>query len=213
MMLRNVFFPTFTAYNNACMYIIRNVLVSDDVIEQQFLCNLEACKGACCWEGDYGAPLLNEELEILNRIYPAVKPFLSPAGIAELEKTGRYEYLEDQEEFSTPLIDGGPCAYITYNEGGIALCGLEQAFLAGATDFRKPLSCHLYPIRARKEEAGFDVLNYERWSICSPACEAGAKARLPVFRFVKDALIRKYGQGFYEELEAAATAAAAAAEE
>lgn len=190
------------------MYIIGNVLVSDEVVEQEFLCNLHACKGACCWEGDYGAPLLEEELAVLDAIYDQVQPFLSPAGLEALEQQGKHVYLEEQEEHATPLIEGGPCAYITYNEAGIAQCGIEKAYLAGATDFRKPLSCHLYPIRARKEAAGFEVLNYERWSICSAACTAGKKAKLPLYRFVQEALIRKYGQAWYSELEAAVVAVA-----
>lgn len=188
------------------MYIIRDILVSDEVVEEKFLCDLTSCKGACCWEGDYGAPLSEAEIPVLKSIYPAVRPFLTPAGQAVLDTVGTAEYLEDHEEYATPLIENGPCAYITYDAQGIAQCGIEKAWKAGATDFQKPISCHLYPIRARKEHAGFEVLNYERWSICAAACKAGEKAKLPVFRFVKDALIRKYGISFYEELEAAVEA-------
>ncbi|MFZ4425670.1 MAG: DUF3109 family protein [Saprospiraceae bacterium] len=187
------------------MYIIGNVLVSDEIIEESFLCNLQACKGACCWEGDYGAPLEKEELEVLDNIYPEIRPFLSPAGRAVLEQEGKYLYEAQQEEYVTPLIAGGPCAYITYNETGIAQCGIEKAFLAGATNFRKPVSCHLYPIRAKREAAGFETINYERWEICKAACTAGKKASLPLYRFVKDALIRKYGEAWYDALEAAAS--------
>lgn len=188
------------------MYIIGNVLVSDEVIEEAFLCNLQACKGACCWEGDYGAPLAPEELEVLDKIYPDIKPFLSPAGREVLEKVGKYCYEENQEEYVTPLIEGGPCAYITYDSSGIASCGIEQAYLAGATTFRKPISCHLYPIRAKKEVAGFETINYERWSICAEACKTGKNAKLPLYRFVREALIRKYGEAWYAELEAAVDA-------
>jgi len=183
------------------MFIIDNVLVSDELIEEQFVCDLNACKGACCWEGDYGAPLDEKELPILNDIYEKVKPFLSPAGIEAIEKQGKYVYYEDAEEFGTPLIEGGPCVYMTYDALGIAQCGIEQAHRAGATDFQKPISCHLYPVRARQEEAGFEVLNYERWDICSAACTLGAKAQVPVYQFVKPALIRKYGADFFDVLE------------
>jgi hypothetical protein len=183
------------------MFIIDNVLVSDELIEEQFVCDLNACKGACCWEGDYGAPLEDKELPILNDIYESVKPFLSEAGIKVIEKQGKYVYYDDAEEFGTPLIKGGPCAYMTYDALGIAQCGIEQAHRAGATDFQKPISCHLYPVRTRKEEAGFEVLNYERWDICSAACTLGAKTKTPVYQFVKPALIRKYGEDFFDVLE------------
>lgn len=188
------------------MYIIQDVLVSDEVLEKKFRCDLAACKGACCWEGDYGAPLSEEELPILERIYPLVRPFLTPAGQNVLDRVGAWEYPEDLEDYATPLIDGGPCAYIAYDALGIAQCGIEQAWKSGAIDFQKPVSCHLYPLRARKEPAGFEVLNYEHWSICAAACNAGIRDDVPVYRFVRDALLRKYGADFYAALEAAAAA-------
>ncbi len=187
------------------MLLIQDVLISDDVIEKQFVCNLSACKGACCWEGDYGAPLSRPELEVLSRIYEDVAPFLLPEGRQAIEEQGPYAYYEDNDSYGTPLINNGPCAYMVYDELGIAKCGIEQAFLAGKTDFKKPVSCHLYPIRAlgdRKE--GFEALNYDHWDICSAACELGKKLQIPVYQFVKDAIVRKYGQEFYDELDAAA---------
>lgn len=187
------------------MIIVQDKLVSDDVVEQQFVCNLSACKGACCWEGDYGAPLETEELPVLESIFERVKPFLSPAGLAAIEKEGKYVRFEKTEEWTTPLIDNGPCAYMTYDVIGTAKCGIEQAWKAGVIDFQKPVSCHLYPIRVEKnEDIGFEALNYHEWEICSAACELGKKEQVPVYRFVKDALIRKYGQEFYDELDGAA---------
>jgi hypothetical protein len=187
------------------MIIVQDKLVSDDVVEEQFLCNLSACKGACCWEGDAGAPLEQEELYILDAIYPQIKPFLSPRGIEEIETQGKYYYNQEDHEPATTLIDGGPCAYMTYTEQGIAQCGIEQAWKAGATEFRKPISCQLYPIRVEKnEDNGFEALNYDRWDICSAACSAGKAAKLPVYQFLKEAIVRKYGEDFYEELDAAA---------
>ncbi|MFT5802833.1 MAG: hypothetical protein ACI956_002656, partial [Nonlabens sp.] len=135
------------------MFIIQEILISDDIIEKQFLCNLSACKGACCWEGDFGAPLEEEEIEMLEKDYEAIKPFLSEAGKAVIEKEGKYKWFEEPKENGTPLIEGAACAYMNYNELGIAQCGIEQAHKAGATDFLKPISCHLYPIRVNKEEA------------------------------------------------------------
>ncbi|MCI4649603.1 DUF3109 family protein [Phaeodactylibacter sp.] len=188
------------------MLMIGEILISDDVVNEQFICNLNACKGACCWEGDYGAPLEQEELRTLERIYDDIRPFLSPAGRAVIESEGPHTYYEgDAQEFGTPLIDNGPCAYMTYDEQGVAQCGIERAYKAGATDFKKPISCHLYPIRVVRHEAtGMEALNYDRWDICSAACTLGKKHQMPVYQFLKEALIRKYGEDFYHQLDAAA---------
>ena len=186
------------------MLIIQDKLVSDDVVEENFICNLSACKGACCWEGDYGAPVEDSELAILDAIYEDVKPFLSPAGIAVIEAQGKHAWYNGMGH-GTPLIDGGPCAYLTYDALGIASCGIERAWYAGATHFKKPISCHLYPIRINKFDAtGTEALNYDRWEICSAACELGDKEKVPVYQFLKEALIRKFGEDFYEELDGAA---------
>lgn len=187
------------------MIIVQNILVSDDLVEEQFVCNLSACKGACCWEGDFGAPLDQAELPVLDSIFEKVKPYLSPAGIAAVEAQGKYVWFDNAEGWGTPLIDGGPCAYMTYDALGIAQCGIERAWKAGAIDFQKPISCHLYPVRVEKNESvGFEALNYDRWDICSAACELGKKGQVPVYQFVKAALVRKYGAEFYEELNGAA---------
>ncbi len=187
------------------MFIIQGTVVSEDILEYAFLCNLEACKGACCWEGDYGAPLNAEELQTLERIYGDVRPFLTETGRQVLEKEGLYVYYREPKEFGTPLVDNGPCAYLTYEDNGIAKCGIETAYRAGATDFQKPISCHLYPIRiSEDDQTGIETLVYDRWEICSPACTLGAQLQMPLYRFVREALLRKYGQDFYDELEAAA---------
>jgi len=187
------------------MIIVQNILVSDDVVEQQFICNLNACKGACCWEGDYGAPVEEEEKPILEAIFEQVKPFLTPEGIAAVEAQGKYAWYDGMGDYGTPLVQGGACAYLIYDALGIAKCGIETAWRAGATDFRKPISCHLYPIRIEKFEAfGSEALNYDRWEICSAACTLGEKEQVPVYVFLKEAIIRKYGEAFYEELQGAA---------
>jgi hypothetical protein len=181
------------------MLAIENKLVSEDLIEEQFVCDLNACKGACCVEGDTGAPLDEKELAILDSIYEKVKPYLRADGIAVLEKE-RYVWEEEDKKWKTPLVAAGPCAYVNY-DNGIAICGIEKAYKDGKVDFQKPVSCHLYPVRI-KEYDGFEAVNYERWNICKAACKNGKKFKVPVFKFVKDALIRKYGQEFYNALEA-----------
>lgn len=187
------------------MYFIQDVLVSDGVLEARFACNIGVCKGACCWEGDFGAPLDPEEVETLSKIYKDVKPFLSPAGIGAIEAMGPTVFYPEMDKMGTPLIDGGPCAYLVFEPSGVAHCGIEKAWLAGKTDFQKPISCHLYPIRVLEHPAqSFEAINYDQWDICSAACSKGQKEGIPLITFAKDALIRRYGEDFYNELSAAA---------
>ncbi|MEM9985465.1 MAG: DUF3109 family protein [Bacteroidota bacterium] len=179
---------------------IEDKLISSELKDQLFACDLSACKGACCVEGDLGAPLEPEELEILEDIYPEVKPFLREQGIEAIEQQGT-SVIDFTGEYSTPLVKGRECAYVTFTENGTALCGIEQAHRVGKIEFQKPISCHLYPVRVSKLSA-FEALNYDRWDICSAACSLGAKTGIPVYKFVKHALIRKYGQEFYDNLAA-----------
>lgn len=184
------------------MIIIQGKIVSDELVEEQFLCNLDACKGACCWEGDAGAPLENEELAILEDIQEAIQPYLSPAGKVAIQKEGIYTFDEEDDTFRTPLINNGPCAYMTLDKMGKAQCGIEKAWQDKKIDFRKPVSCHLYPVRITSNpQNDFEALNYDRWDICGAACEKGKQAQLPIYQFVKEALIRKYGEEFYDELD------------
>ena len=184
--------------------IIRDVLISDALIEEHFICNLKACKGICCIEGDYGAPLETPELQTLEHVYEKVKPFLAEDGKAAIEKEGVFVYDEDVKEYSTPLINGGPCAYRVWKDGIVA-CGIELAYNAGEIPFKKPISCHLYPIRVKEnKESRFEALNYDEWDICSAACQLGDKEKVKVYEFLKEPIIRKYGKEFYEELDAAA---------
>lgn len=180
------------------MIRVGNILVSEDIADNEFVCNLEKCKGACCVEGELGAPLEEEELEILKSIYEDVKPFLTPEGIKAIEEQGLF-ILDEDGDYSTPTIGGRECAYAVYDEKGILQCGIERAFHAGKVNWRKPISCHLYPIRILKKR-NLEALNYHRWEICSPACELGKQLKVPVYRFLKDALIRKYGETWYAEL-------------
>ena len=189
------------------MIIIDEHLISDDLISEQFVCNLAACKGACCVQGDSGAPLDDDELATLDRIYPAVKPYLTPQGIAAIEAEGKYVWNAVGKEVTTPLIDNGtehgPCAYIAYDVLGVAKCGIELAHRDGKTDFLKPISCHLYPIRIN-HYPDFLALNYDRWDICDAACANGKALAVPVYAFLREPLIRRFGEGFYEQLEGCA---------
>lgn len=181
------------------MILIDDTVISEDISDEFFVCDLAKCKGACCVEGDLGAPLEEEELLILDRIQEDIKPFLSEKGLMEIAKSGAWVKDEDGD-FSTPIIQGRECAYAIYDEKGYLKCGIEQAYFAGKTDFRKPISCHLYPIRIAKL-AEYQSVNYERWSICSDACSHGKELGVPVYQFLKDPLIRKFGTKWYAELE------------
>lgn len=183
------------------MIVIDDKIISDDVVEAQFVCDLTACKGACCVEGEFGAPLDKSELPILDEIYEKVKPYLTPDGIKEIEKQGKYVYIEENDEYCTPLMkkDSG-CAWLVHEPTGIVTCGIEKAYRDGVVDWKKPISCHLYPIRVSKKK-GFEAVNYERWNVCKAACKNGKALKVPVYRFLKEPLIRKYGEDFYEALD------------
>jgi len=185
------------------MIIIEDKIISADVVEKQFICNLNACKGACCKEGDFGAPLEPEERNTLDEIYPAVKPFLLEESIHKIEKSGTNQWYENPKEYGTTLLPDGACVFMTRDELGIAHCGIEQAYNQGLTSFKKPISCHLYPIRV-ESNGKFEHLNYDVWEICSAACTLGKEKEVAVYQFLKDALIRKYGVEFYDQLDAAA---------
>lgn len=185
------------------MFQLGKAIVSEDIIEKDFVCNLNACKGACCVEGEAGAPVTESEVEILKEIYSKVKPFLRQEGIEAIEEQGTH-IVTPLDELETPLVKGKECAYVTFSENGIAACGIEDAYNAGVTDFRKPISCHLYPVRV-KDYSEFAAVNYHRWPICDDACTLGKELKVPVYKFVKDALIRKFGVHWYAELEKVAS--------
>jgi hypothetical protein len=185
------------------MIAIDHVLLSDEVVEEHFVCDLNSCKGGCCVDGDCGAPLTEEETKTIARIYPKVKPYLSKEYIAEIEKQGTH-VIDDEYGYVTPTVNGGICVYAYTDEVGIVKCGIEKAWKDGQVDFQKPISCHLYPIRI-KEQPGYELVNYEpRKKLCKPACKLGRQLRVPVYKFLKDSLTRKYGADFYDTLDAVA---------
>lgn len=180
------------------MFQLGKTIVSEEILEREFVCNLSACKGNCCIDGDAGAPLNEEETKILEAIYPKIKPYLRPKGIAAIESQGSWVKGEDGD-FETTLVDGKECAYVIF-DNDTALCGIEQAYNEGIVDWKKPVSCHLYPIRT-KDFTEFTAVNYDKWHICDDACTLGMELKVPVYQFVKEALIRKFGEDWYAELD------------
>ena len=183
------------------MIEIGKSIVSSELLTSHFTCNLQACKGACCVLGDSGAPLEDNEVEILREIYPRIKPFLSEESVATIDRLGT-SVVDFENDKVTPLNNGKECAYVVFKDG-IAFCAIEQAYNEGVVAFRKPVSCHLYPVRIKKYKA-FDAVNYDRWDICKPAVVLGDELKLTVHRFVKDALSRQYGEEWFNLLETAA---------
>jgi len=180
------------------MIIIDNTSVSDDLYLVRFCCNLARCQGACCVAGDAGAPLEEDEISILEDDLQQIKPFMTERGIEAVKEVGVFDY-DIHARFVTPLVNDGECAFAIF-EDGIAFCAIEKAYFEGKTKFRKPVSCHLYPVRITKYET-FDAVNYEKWNICKPALKLGNKDGIPLYKFLKEALVRKYGLKWYQRLE------------
>ena len=181
------------------MLQIENTIISDDVIEKKFVCDLKQCKGACCVEGDSGAPLEKDEMLLLEKEYSEIEPFLRSEGKKAIAENGKY-YIDSEHDHVTMLIDGNECAFTLFDDEGIAACAIEKAFEAGKTNFRKPLSCWLYPIRT-KEISEFQAVNYDDWDICKAAVLFGEKHGVPVFEFLKEPLTKKFGEDWYKQLE------------
>jgi len=177
---------------------IQNKIVSTQIFERKFVCDLNACRGACCVQGDAGAPLTIEEASILEDDIDQIIPYMRPEGIAEIQKTGVF-YIDQENEMATTLVNEQECAFVYFDESGITKCAIEKAHKEGKTDFKKPISCHLYPIRV-KNFNDFTALNYNEWAICEPACKCGSELNVPVFRFLKEPLIRAFGEEFFNEL-------------
>ena len=182
------------------MIIIDDILISDEIIQDEFVCDLTSCKGGCCVDGDAGAPLEKDELKKIKAAYKVIEHELSDEARAEIKRVGAYT-TEEYFGYVTPAINGGICVYGYQDEQGIVKCLIEKAYYEGRTDFKKPISCHLFPIRVTKNE-NFMALNYEpRESLCSAACSLGKKLKVKVYEFLKEPLIRKYGEGFYNALD------------
>jgi len=180
------------------MIELGNTLISLDLAEKAFCCDLQKCKGACCIEGDSGAPLLDSEIDILEKEHYRIKPYLTDKGAEAIEENGVF-YIDTEHDKVTTLINGSACAYTITDEDGITKCAIEAAFLSGNCSLRKPISCYLYPVRINQYRT-FDAVNYDEWSICKGARCKGSEIKLPVYKFLKEPLINKYGKDWYDEL-------------
>ncbi len=183
------------------MFQIDDKIISDDIFEVNFLCDLQSCKGMCCVEGDSGAPLEEEETEFLEKIFHIIKKYLPEKSLKEIEKQGLW-VIDSDGDIVTPTIGNLDCVYAYRDEKGIVKCAIEKAYLNEEIDFRKPISCHLYPIRVKKYD-DFYALNYDKQKICQVAVILGNKKNLPMFKFLKEPLTRKFGEEFYNDLEIA----------
>ncbi len=179
------------------MIPVDNTLVSDDVAQIKFCCDLPRCHGACCVAGDAGAPLDEDEIALIQDGLEEIKPYMSQQGIEVVDENGVFDY-DASGNYVTPLVSGRECAFVFFT-GKVARCAIEKAFQDGQIDFQKPVSCHLYPVRITAYN-GFDAVNYHKWSICSKALVKGKELNLPLYKFLKDSLIRKYGKDWYNEL-------------
>jgi len=187
------------------MIAIGDVLVSDQVLSEQFVCDLNSCKGGCCVDGDAGAPLNKTELKKINEVFDTVLPYLEKESIKELELQGRYVY-HNEFGWVTPTIKNKVCVYGVKDKNGIVKCGIEKAWLDGKINFKKPISCHLFPVIVKTSATqATQYVNYEpREDLCKAACSLGKKLKMPVYKFLQEPLIRKFGKKFYSALEATA---------
>lgn len=181
------------------MFLIDNTIITEELLTQFFCCDLAKCKGECCVSGDAGAPLEEEEIGVIEYYLDQIKEYMSPEGIAVIEKEGVFDY-DMSGQLVTPLIDGLECAFAGFDEHGISYCAIEKAWQAGKINFRKPISCHLYPIRL-EQMSGFTHLHYHQWDICIPARLKGRKEGIPLYKFLKEALTWKFGEKWYQQLE------------
>lgn len=186
------------------MIVIEDKLISDDVVSKNFVCNLSKCKGACCWEGDFGAPLTSDEINVISEHLEKFISTLDEDSQKIITEKTFYRSFDKPPFEGTEILEGGACVFLI-KEDGIGKCGIEKAFNEGKIPLRKPISCHLYPIRIKKDvNTGIDLINYDKWDICGDACLLGDELKVPVYQFAKEAIIRKYGHSFYEQLDHAA---------
>lgn len=179
------------------MILHQNTLVSLDLFEKRFVCQLKKCRGVCCVEGDIGAPLEEEEVALIEKDMEKIKPYMTRPAL-RLLKTQNFYIRDSEADLVTCCIDGKDCIFV-YREKGINKCAIEKAWMEKKINFQKPISCHLYPVRLNKIDT-LTFVNYNKWNICDPALEYGKENNVPLFVFLKDALVRKFGKLWYDEL-------------
>lgn len=189
---------------NDVMLQIKDTLISLDLVERYFCCDLDSCLGECCIDGDAGAPITEDERRKLEEVLPAVIDDLLPAARREIEENG-VAYFDCEGDLVTSIVDGRNCVFTTYGPGGMCMCALEKAWREGRIDFMKPMSCHLYPVRIREYD-GFTAVNFHRWKICKCAEILGRKNGIRAYRFLEGPLVRRFGREWYDELVEAADA-------
>lgn len=183
------------------MIQIDETIISLDLLDEKFVCDLASCKGICCIEGEDGAPLELEEVKIIEDLLPIIWDDLTEKSKAVINQQG-ISYIDDDGEPVTSIVNGAECVFTYTDSTGICKCAIEKAFREGKTNFYKPISCHLYPVRLQKYEE-FTAVNYHRWSVCNCARKLGGKLKIPVYQFLKEPLIRKFGTEWFEQLEIA----------
>lgn len=181
------------------MIEIEDKIISDDLFEKKFVCDLQKCKGVCCVEGDSGAPLTKKEILEIDKNISKIKTEMSPTGLSILEKKDFY-YVDSDGDQVTSLINDKECVFVVYDQNKIAKCSIESAFRKNKINFNKPISCHLYPIRVKKYK-NFQAINVDSWHICQPACKCGTELNVPVFKFLKNAIVRSWGLIFFQQLD------------
>ena len=178
--------------------MVDDTVLSDELFTEHFCCNLAACAGCCCVEGDAGAPLEEEEVGLLEDLLPKITPYMSAEGREAVSQSDVFDY-DEEGHLVTPLIHDRECVFVRY-EGEVAYCAIEKAYLMHKISFRKPISCHLYPIRVERRNC-YEVLEYHRWDICRSACQEGERQGITVFQYLKNPLVRKYGAAWYRKVE------------
>ena len=181
------------------MIEIEDKIISDELFEKKFVCDLQKCKGGCCVEGDSGAPLKSKEINEIAKNISIIKSEMSTKGLNAI-KNNDFHYVDSDGDKVTKLVDGKECVFVVFDKNNIAKCSIESAFRKNKINFNKPISCHLYPVRVKKYDS-FTAINVDSWHVCKPACECGIELNVPVFKFLKDAIVRSWGLDFYYHLD------------
>ena len=181
------------------MVEIEDKIISDELFEKKFVCDLQKCKGGCCVQGDSGAPLKSIEIKDIAKSLSTIKSEMSPKGLNAIKKNDFY-YVDSDGDKVTKLVNGRECVFVVFDENNIAKCSIESAYRKKKINFNKPISCHLYPVRVKKYDS-FTAVNVDSWHVCKPACVCGIELNVPVFKFLKDAIVRSWGLDFFSKLD------------